>query len=210
MPEHTWHGAAASFLGMWVVMMVAMMLPSLVPMLGRYREAVGGASSRRLSQLTAIVGMGYFFVWTALGMVVFLLGVGLAAIEMRWPALARAAPLAAGVAVLIAGALQLTSWKARHLAFCREAAARRGALRADAVVAWRYGLRLGLHCSYSCAGLTAIVLVMGVMDLRVMALVAVAITVERLAPAGVAAARVIGIIAVGAGFFLMARTAGLA
>ena len=33
MSGHTWLGAAASFLGMWVVMMVAMMLPSLVPML---------------------------------------------------------------------------------------------------------------------------------------------------------------------------------
>ncbi|MGH7594081.1 MAG: DUF2182 domain-containing protein, partial [Gemmatimonadales bacterium] len=37
----TWPGAAAAFLGMWVVMTVAMMLPSLVPMLWRYREAVG-------------------------------------------------------------------------------------------------------------------------------------------------------------------------
>jgi predicted metal-binding membrane protein len=37
MPGQTWSGAAASFLGMWVVMMVAMMLPSLVPMLWRYR-----------------------------------------------------------------------------------------------------------------------------------------------------------------------------
>ena len=34
MPGQTWPGAAASFLGMWIVMMVAMMLPSLVPMLG--------------------------------------------------------------------------------------------------------------------------------------------------------------------------------
>src|SRR6266850_4194636 len=39
MPGQTWPGAAA-FLGMWVVMMVAMMLPSLVPMLWRYRQAV--------------------------------------------------------------------------------------------------------------------------------------------------------------------------
>src|SRR5215467_5730562 len=41
MPEQTWAGAAASFVGMWIVMMMAMMLPSLVPMLSRYREAVG-------------------------------------------------------------------------------------------------------------------------------------------------------------------------
>ena len=37
MPGQTWTGAAASFLGMWIVMMVAMMLPSLVPMLWRRR-----------------------------------------------------------------------------------------------------------------------------------------------------------------------------
>src|ERR1051326_3738176 len=41
MPGQTWPGAAAAFLGGWVVMMVAMMLPSLVPMLRRYRRAVG-------------------------------------------------------------------------------------------------------------------------------------------------------------------------
>jgi predicted metal-binding membrane protein len=42
----TWPGAAASFLGMWVVMMAAMMLPSLVPKLWRYRQAVAGQARR--------------------------------------------------------------------------------------------------------------------------------------------------------------------
>ena len=83
MPGQTWPGAAASFLGMWVVMMVAMMLPSLVPMLWRYREAVGRTGETRLGRLTALVGVGYFFVWTVFGMAAFPLGVALAAIEMR-------------------------------------------------------------------------------------------------------------------------------
>src|SRR5205823_9712797 len=48
MPGQTWPGAAVSFLGMWVVMMVAMMLPSLVPMLWRYREAVGRTRETRI------------------------------------------------------------------------------------------------------------------------------------------------------------------
>src|SRR4051812_27625856 len=43
MPGQTWAGAAASFPGMWVVMMVAMMLPSLLPMLWRYRQDVDTA-----------------------------------------------------------------------------------------------------------------------------------------------------------------------
>ena len=203
MPGQTWLGVAASFLGMWVVMMVAMMLPSLVPMLLRYRRAVGSAGEMRLGRLTALVGVAYFFVWTVFGMAAFPLGVALATVEMQQPALARAVPIAVGVVVLIAGSLQLTAWKARHLACCREIPGRSRTLAADAGTAWRHGLCLGLHCSYCCAGLMAILLVIGVMDLRTMAVVGAAIMVERLAPAGERVARAIGAVAVGTGLFLI-------
>ena len=96
MPGQTWPGGAASFLGMWVVMMVAMMLPSLAPMLWRYRQAVGSTGEARLAGLTALVGVGYFFVWTVFGMAAFPLGVALAAVEMEQPALARAVPITVG------------------------------------------------------------------------------------------------------------------
>src|SRR5437870_13766366 len=164
MPGQTWPGAAASFLGMWVVMMVAMMLPSLVPMLWRYRQAVGSTGEARRARLTALVGVGYFSVWTVFGMAAFPLGVALAAVEMQQPALARAVPIAVGVVVLIAGALQFTARKSRHLACCREVPASGRALSGDAGSAWRHGVRLGIHCSHCCAGLTAMFLVMGVMD----------------------------------------------
>jgi len=209
MPGQTWAGAAASFLGMWVVMMVAMMLPSLVPMLWRYRQAVGRTGATRLSRLTALVGVGYFFVWTLFGMAVFPLGVALAAVAMQQPALARAVPIAVGVVVLTAGALQLTAWKARHLACCREAPGRGRSLPAHAGTAWRHGLRLGLHCSTCCAGPMTILLVLGVMDLGAMAVVTAAITVERLAPAGERVARATGAVVVGAGLLLIARAAGI-
>jgi predicted metal-binding membrane protein len=55
----------------------------------------------------------------------------------------------------------------------------------------------------------AILLVIGVMDLRAMAVVTAAITVECLAPAGERVARAIGAVVVGAGLFLIARAAGL-
>jgi predicted metal-binding membrane protein len=209
MPGQTWAAAAATFLGMWVVMMVAMMLPSLVPMLWRYRRAVGGTDEARLGWLTALAGMGYFSVWTAFGMAAFPLGVGLAALEMRQPALARAVPIAVGGVFLIAGVFQLMPWKARHLACCRGTPESGRTLPADAGTAWRHGLHLGLHCSYCCAGLMAILLVIGVMDLRAMAVVAAAITAERLAPAGERVARAIGAVIVGAGLLLIARAAGL-
>ena len=209
MPGQSWLVAWASFLGMWVVMMVAMMLPSLVPTLQRYREAVGREGETRLGRLTALVGAGYFFVWTAFGAAAFPVGVALTALEMQQPTLARAVPAAVGVVVLIAGALQFTAWKARQLACCRAAPERGSNLPADAGNAWRHGLRLGLRCACCCAGLTTILLVIGVMDLRAMAVVAVAVTVERLASAGELVARGIGAFIVGAGLLLIARAAGL-
>ena len=209
MPGQTWSGAAVSFLGMWVVMMAAMMLPSLVPMLWRYRQAIGGTGKVSLGPLTALVGAGYFFVWAVLGMAAFPLGVALAGVEMQQPALARAVPIAVGVVFLIAGALQFTKWKAHHLACCREAPGRGRRLPTDVGTAWRHGVRLGLHCSYCSGGLTAILLVIGVMDLRVMTVVTTAITIERVAPAGERVAQAIGAIVVWTGLLLIARAAGL-
>jgi predicted metal-binding membrane protein len=209
MTGQTWPAAAATFLLMWVVMMVAMMLPCLLPTLWRYRQAVDTRGETYPGRLPALLGVGYFVAWTVFGMAAFPLGVVLAAVEMRQPALARAVPIAVGVVVLIAGALQFTAWKARHLACCREAPGRARTLPAHAGTAWRYGLRLGLHCSFCCAGLMAILLGLGVMDLRAMAVVAAAITVEHLAPAGERVARAVGAVIVGVGLFLIARAVGL-
>ena len=209
MPGQSWSDAAASFVGMWVVMTVAMMLPSLAPSLWRYRAAPATSSARRGDLLTAVVAAGYFVVWTLVGALAFGLGVGWAGAAMRQPALARGVPLAAGVVVLIAGGFQFTAWKQRQLACCREWPTRFLTLPSSVGTAWRHGLRLGLHCSCSCAGLTAILLALGVMDLRPMILVTAAITLERLAPDGERAARAVGVVAAGAGVVLIARAAGL-
>jgi predicted metal-binding membrane protein len=183
MPGQTWLGAATAFLGMWTVMMAAMMLPSLVPTLIRYRRPV-------------VVGLGYFFVWTLIGALVFPLGVAIAAIAMPQPR------IAIGLAVLIGASLQLTEWKARRLDWCRTT-------QEHVRTPWRHGLCLGIHCAESCAGLMAILLVVGVMDLRAMGVVTAAITVERFAPNGVRVARAIGGIGVAAGLFMMVLAAGI-
>ncbi|GLQ91029.1 DUF2182 domain-containing protein [Dyella flagellata] len=201
MPEQTWGGAAASFLVMWDVMMAAMMLPSLVPALQRYRQAVGTTTGMQLELLTVLVGTGYFFAWSVFGMLVFPLGVALATAEMHWPLLARSVPLLAGAMVLLAGVAQFTPWKARQLTRCREALRHIRTVPAQPGTAWRQGMCLGLHCCLSCANLTAIQLVIGVMDLRAMAFVTVAILAERLAPAGKLATKAIGVLAIVAGVF---------
>jgi len=204
MPGQTWPGAAASFLAMWFVMMVAMMLPSLVPVLWRYRQAVGIRAD--LSRLTALAGVGYIFIWTMVGIAAYPLGAMLTTIEMHHPVLARAVPIAVSLIVLVAGAIQLTAWKARCLACCRQIQGHDRTSPTDARTAWRHGVRLGLDCVQCCANLMTILLVLGIMDLRAMVLVAAAITAERLAPAGERVARAIGVVVLAAALMLIARS----
>jgi predicted metal-binding membrane protein len=210
----SWIGAAASFLGMWSAMMAAMMLPSLAPTLWRYHRAAGRAGEPRLAPLTALVGGGYLFIWVMLGAAVFASGAATMAATMRYPALARAVPGAIAAIVLAAGALQSSRWKVRILARCREgccyeslACAR--TFRAKSLVAWLQGLRLGFHCAQCCAGLTAALIVTGMMDPPAMLAVTVAMTLERLAPEGERIARATGLVMIGGGLFLLLRAAGL-
>ena len=211
----SWTNLAASFLAMWTVMMAAMMLPSSIPVLWRYRQSVGRAGGLPPAPLTIFAGAGYFMVWTLLGAAIFPLGAVIFAVTTRYPALARAVPVAVGLIVLAAGALQFTRWKAHHLARCRSGCCHhaRGIGRGsphDWVCAFCHGLRLGLHCSRCCAGLTAVLLVTGIMDVPVMAAVTAGITLERLAPGGERCARIIGIGVIAAGLILSVRAIGLA
>jgi predicted metal-binding membrane protein len=205
MPGQSWSAAAAAFIGMWTVMMVAMMLPSLTPMLMRYRDALGSAGESHASRLAALVGVAYFAVWTLFGVAAYMVGSMLAVLEMRWPALVRAVPLAAGVVVVIAGALQFSRWKARYLACCRDLPMHGRVLLPSATAAWRRGLRFGLHCIHCCVGLTTVLLIIGVMDLRAMVWVMAAITAERLAPNGERVAKIIGVAVVMSGLFMISR-----
>jgi predicted metal-binding membrane protein len=176
-------------------------------MLVRYRQALGRVGDARKGWLTALAGMAYFSVWGGVGVIAFPLGVALAAITMESATLARIVPMAIGLVVVIAGVLQFSAWKARQLVCCRGGAGGLGALGDDVSTALSYGLRLGFHCTSCCAGLTVILLVIGVMDLRAMAIVTAAITLERLAPGGRRVARIIGAVIVGAGVVLMGQAA---
>jgi predicted metal-binding membrane protein len=178
MPAQSWLSAAAMFLLMWVVMMLAMMLPSLAPIL-RHRP------ERRWLAATA-----YFVVWTIFGAVAYAIGIALAAAEMRAPDLARSIPAATTAALFLAGVVQMTPWKSRHLACCRAITMPDAP---DVRSAWNDGIRLGMHCVLCCSGLILVLLVLGVMNLAVMLFVSAAITIERLAPRPALVARAIGI-----------------
>jgi predicted metal-binding membrane protein len=196
MPGQSVFGAAVTFFGMWTVMMVAMMLPVLVPALARYRDANRGRAG--LDRQTVRVAAGYFAVWTLVGLAAYPPGVALAEAAMRLPAVSRLIPLAAGMVVLLTGLLQFTRWKARTLASCRALP------DCCSETPWGCGLRMGLRCVSCCLGPTAVLLVVGVMDLRSMAVVTLAVGAERLAPAGERVARVTGGLLVGVGFWMIA------
>jgi predicted metal-binding membrane protein len=197
MSGQSWPGAAASFLAMWTVMMVAMMSPSLVPMLAGYRRSVSS------DRLVIVAASGYFAVWTLLGAAVYPPAVLAASMAMRWPLLARSVPLAGGLALLLGGYFQLTSWKARKLARCRADAACPTA--SNATGAWRRGVNLGVDCALCCAGFMTTLLVLGVMDLAVMAAVTAGITFERFARRPERAAQIAGVILIATGAVVVAR-----
>ncbi len=205
MRGQTWAGAAASFMAMWTLMMLAMMLPSFVPMLLSYRTCMRATSENRLGALTTICGAAYFFVWAVFGAVAYALGLVLANAEMRWSALARSVPIIAGFVLLLAGCIQLSPWKARQLGRCRLAPASVGALPERARNAWQHGVRLGVRCALCCSGFMIILLVVGAMNLAAMAILAAAITIERIAPRPAIAARAAGAVAIVVGVVATAR-----
>jgi predicted metal-binding membrane protein len=192
MPGQTWLGAGTSFLGMWVVMMVAMMLPPLFPALAGLRH----------NRLVALAGAGYFLVWALWGAVVYAVGSAVARTELHWPAAARLVPLGAAAALLAAGAVQVSPWKVRQLALCRACCAPE---RGDSAAAWLYGVRFGANCTLCCVGLMAVLLVAGMMNIGVVAGVGVAIAAERLGPRPAFVARAIGAAIVATGVVLLAR-----
>jgi predicted metal-binding membrane protein len=205
MPGQSWPAAAAMFLGMWLVMMAAMMLPSLVSMLSRYRRGLRERGASGLAVATLLVSVGYFAVWAGFGVAVYPFGIALAAAEMRSTALAEAVPLLAGVALVLAGAAQLSRFKGRQLARCRDSLSCCAPPARGALSALRHGLHLGLHCSLCCAGLIGALLVAGVMDLRAMAAVTAAITLERLTPRPRRFAHATGVLVMAAGVVAIAR-----
>jgi predicted metal-binding membrane protein len=204
----TWFMATASFVGMWSVMMVPMMLPACAPMLWRYREALHRAGEVRLALPTLLAGAGYGFVWLLAGCAMFALGAMLAAVEMRVSAFARIVPMAAGGVVVIAGAWQFSGWKAHRLACCRLAPDGGGAASARAAAAWRHGVTLGLRCGACCGNLMLMLLVFDMMDLRAMALVTVAIAAERAWPIRGCVPRAIGVVGVALGVAMVVRAIG--
>src|SRR5262249_29372380 len=172
-------GALGWFLGVWAVMMAAMMLPSLAPTVALYSRM----TRSRSAGLPLIFTAGYLLVWSAAGLVAFAVaaaGRGILGDVLAWD---RAGRWAAGATLVVAALYELTPLKDVCLGKCRSPLGfLLGAWRDGRTGALRMGARHGAWCLGCCWALMASLLALGVMSLAWMALVAAVIALEKTLP----------------------------
>ncbi len=195
MNGHSWFSSAGDFQLMWLAMMAAMMMPSAVPMFLKTRRAPVSLSA---------MAVGYFTVWQAVGVGIYILGVLFATAVMRRNDLSRAVPLLSGVALIIAGIFQFTGWKLAALRRCR--------LPFGCSVSPRkydgsfsHGFRQGTACCICCAAPMLMLIVLGMLNALAILGVGAVITAERLLPQSDNIARFVGTAAILAGILIIAR-----
>src|ERR1700686_4336541 len=198
-------GQFAWFIGAWVLMMAAMMLPSVSPMALTFARVTGERSKKGQAAFvpTWIFILGYFAAWTAFGLAAYLIDHLIRSLELAWLAWDREGPMAAGVAIAAAGLFQLTPLKRVCLTHCRSPLDFfLGSWREGAGGALRMGLHHGLLCVGCCWGLMLVLFAVGVMSLFWMALIAVLIFVEKVFRVGPRLAPVFGAVLMAWGLWI--------
>jgi predicted metal-binding membrane protein len=200
MPGQGWLSTSLVFATMWLSMMVAMMLPSALPMLLIYQKTARFRGEEHVGLATWCLGAGYFGVWLVFGLIAYALGVGIAHAAMASEIASRAIPVACGASLIVAGVYQLTPLKAACLKHCRDPLR---LIAGHLGNGWRGALTLGVHhgafCAACCWSLMLMQLVLGVMNLAAMVIIAAVIAAEKLLPRGVQIARGTGILSIAAG-----------
>ncbi len=171
-------GTLGWFTGVWVVMMAAMMLPSLAPTLAVQAERV-----RRVPGPVLLLAGGYLLVWALAGVAaygLFELGRSLFGDALAWDEGGRW--LTAGV-LLLAALYQLTPYKRAFLRRCRRPMLLEDPPDTDSPSgAFAIGLRNGGWCLGCSWALMAALFALGVMSLTWMALIAALVAFEKLGP----------------------------
>ena len=171
--------ALVPFLGLWVAMMAAMMLPSVAPVARLYLRVVSAQTSglRRAARVGGLL-IGYFVAWGACGLLAFWLTRGVDSLTGNRD-VSRVSVTA--VALAVAGGYQFSPLKARCLAHCRSplgvlmhVGSFTGRLRDLRVGTWHGG-----YCLGCCWSLMLVLVVVGVMNLVWMAALAVVILLEK-------------------------------
>ncbi len=172
-------GTLGWFLGVWVVMMAAMMFPSVAPTVALYSRM-----TRKRSPLAPLVfSAGYLLIWAGVGLLAFAIAVAggwVASGALHW---GRAGRWVAGATLLLAAAYELTPLKNVCLAKCRSPLGFLiGSWREGLPGALEMGAKNGAWCVGCCWALMASLFALGIMSIGWMAFVAALIAIEKLLP----------------------------
>jgi predicted metal-binding membrane protein len=181
MDEGPWTalGALGWFLGAWVVMMAAMMLPSVAPTVALYSRM----TRERSGVLPAVFSAGYLLTWAAAGVLAFAIGRATGLVDGDVFSWNDAGRWVAGGTLLVAAAYEVTPLKDVCLDKCRSPLGfLLGAWRDGRAGALQMGARHGAWCVGCCWALMASLFALGVMSIPWMAFVAGLIAVEKLLP----------------------------
>jgi predicted metal-binding membrane protein len=189
-------GGVGWFLGVWVTMMAAMMLPSLAPMvLGRARLERADAGGPAVGTTLTFV-VGYVLTWSAVGLVGYAIVEGVRSLDMGFLAWDEGGPYVAGGVIVVAALYQLTKPKSTCLGHCRRPEMLLADWRSGPFGALVMGVEHGAYCVGCCWAMMASLFALGVMSLGWMAFVAALIAVEKLLPWRAAANRSIALVLV--------------
>lgn len=180
---------ALVFIGMWTTMMVAMMFPTIAPIVLLHRMVVkrrgGGVGP------TVAFGSGYLLIWSAVGLVPLAALLGFRSLAQESTSIDRIG----GVVLVLAGAYQFTRWKETCLKACRTPLSflMTHDFGKGVPGATRAGMAHGLYCLGCCWALMAVLFVVGLMNLVWMALIAVVFLAEKNWRYGTGLTRFVGV-----------------
>ena len=190
---------------MWAEMMVAMMLPSAAPMILTF----AAVNRKRREQEepfvpASIFVLGYLAIWTGFSLLAALAQWALHATALLSPMMVSTSPILGGTLLIAAGVFQWTPLKHACLRHCRSPLS---FLMTD----WRegsggafiMGLKHGVYCTGCCWFLMALLFVAGVMNIWWVALLAILVLLEKIAPRGLLIGKITGLFLAGWGLWMV-------
>lgn len=174
------------FIGIWIVMMIAMMFPASAPMILTFSKIY--ASKRQQDRPfvpTWVFVSAYLLIWSLCGVVAYPLAAGIEHLAGQSMWLMDNAARIGGAVLVLSGIYQLSPFKDVCLTKCRTPSQFILTSWRDGYGgAFRMGLEHGAYCFGCCWLLFAILFVLGIMNLAVMALVTALIFAEKALPGG--------------------------
>ena len=192
---------------MWIVMMAAMMLPSIAPVLLLYGGTVrGGESPARAAGQTYALTLGYLTIWAVFSVGATVLQRVLAReLLLSSMMVLSSRPASAGL-LFVAGAYQLTPWKRACLQTCQSPLTfLMHKWRSGVGGAFRMGIEHGAYCLGCCWALMLLLFVGGVMNLFAIAAIAAFVVAEKLGWLGLQGTRITGACLIAAGAWMALR-----